>query len=72
MNSSGLNMFRFDSLEKLMTWTDEMEAEYQKAVEWYTEVYYYAEIEDFKIELKEECERKLAQAKEDIKNGFIL
>ena len=55
-----------------MVWTDEMEEEYQKAVEWYRDVYYYAEIEDFKIELKEECERKLAQAKEDIKNGFIL
>jgi len=55
-----------------MVWTDEMEAEYQKAVEWYTEVYYYSEIEDFKIELKKECNRKLAQAKEDIKNGFIL
>jgi hypothetical protein len=52
-----------------MTWTKEMDEEYTKAVEWHT-VVYYDDIEEYKTELREECEKKLAQIREDIENGW--
>ena len=54
-----------------MTWTEEMDEEYAKAVEWY-EMSYYDEIREYKIELRKKCEEKLAQIKEDIENGAIF
>ena len=53
-----------------MTWTEEMDDEYAKAVEWY-EDNYYDDIEEHKKVLKEECKRELAQIRKDIENGVI-
>jgi len=52
-------------------WTEEMDEEYAKAVEWY-EMPYYDDIREYKKELKRECKEKLAQIREDIENGVIL
>lgn len=48
-----------------------MDAAYAAAVKWYTAVY-YDDIEEYKTELREECEDKLAQVREDIENGVVL
>jgi len=44
--------------------------EYAKAVEWYEDVY-YDDVAASKAEHKKECERRLAQIREDIENGVI-
>lgn len=54
-----------------MTWTEKMDDEYTKAVEWH-EINYYDDIAEYKAELRKECERKLAQIREDIENGVII
>ena len=53
-----------------MMWTEEMDEEYAKAVEWHERTY-YDDIRVYKIELREECEKKLKQIREDIENGVI-
>ena len=53
-----------------MTWTPEMGDEYAKAVKWYEDSY-YDDVAECKAELKKECERKLAQIRDDIENGVI-
>lgn len=52
-------------------WTKEMEKEYEQAVEWHR-IVYYEDISEYKTELRKECEKKLAQIRDDIKNGAIF
>ena len=52
-----------------MTWTEEMDEEYAKAVEWHERMY-YDDVMECKEELKEECKEKLAQIRNDIENGW--
>jgi hypothetical protein len=48
-----------------------MDEEYAKAVEWHEDVY-YDDVGECKAELKKECERKLAQIREDIESAAVI
>lgn len=54
----------------MMVWTEAMDDEYSRAHDWY-EINYHDDVEEHKKVLKEECEQKLAQIREDIENGLI-
>lgn len=57
------------TLKSAIMWTDEMEEEYQKAVEWY-ECVLDDDVGVYKETLRAEYDEKLKQIANDIENGW--
>lgn len=54
-----------------MTWTEEMDEEYAKAVEYYEDIY-NEKLADYEKELKEKLGLRLRRIRQDIEAGIIL